>query len=758
MFFLGAFFATLLLLTFVAIVGHLVVRLLPGSLQDTARVYLAPLFGLGILVLIATVHGWIAPFTPWSTMSVTVLVILVSLWFERANKLLLPSLATTVVIGACTLVVHVSPLLEFGAYNSFNDAFTYLVQGQWLQQHSFAEKVVTSGNYPAWTQVHVYQLHGSRIAPSFVLAWVQALFGLEWSYYAFPIVVGLALACAALAVGAGVLLSTSETFRYRHPVAVLAAIAVASTPNGFHFGTILGFLPQTFGLAFAAGCVVLFAGILEEAAKRPIEVRRVARNVAPAALLMAALVYCYNDSLGWISISAAVFILMVYVSRLVPGPVLAAVTAVFLVEVVVLIAPEVPRIVRNAWGVLNVVSWTNPSPIGWPIPWAPYEFLAHLFGTKPSAHVHAWIVPGRVAALSLLVVLLLTVLLSLRRAATRVGTLAVGSVLIVSILGFIYFRYAVPAASAGEIGHTFLQFKFVKWASPFAFTLLGIAVLTLANSDRFKGAWLFIAPLVVLVILGGITGYQVVQDDVRRIVAQIGPARDPFSALLALRRQASFIPSGEPIYLDIGKNQEKLRQAIYVLHDRPLMSNWSTDGYLNGLLPEKERVWPVDAAKWVIHRTSAQDAVHGLPTVGQLILRRRTGAVFTFLGSSGGYGLEIDKLGWGEWVRQSATYRFEVLGTAPRIGVVFSFMATTKGLALTVVVRSGNDDKLAEAARFNLETKQGWNEFNVSPVAASGRIIAVELISHSPPVTLAEGDPRISSFHVRNLHLREMGN
>jgi hypothetical protein len=356
----GALLPTLLMLTFVTIVGYRLTSFLPATLQGSARVYLSPVFGLAILVLIATIHGWIAPFKQSTTLGITVGLLLVSLWFERSNKFLVTTLAVTLLIGLTTLIVHFSPLFKFGIYNWFNDAFTYLVHGQWLQQHSYAEPATPSGNHPAWTQVTIYQTQGSRMGASFVLGWVQALFGLEWSYYSYPVVMGLALACAALAVAGGVLLFTPENLKYRNWIAALIACAVANTANGLQFGTVNGFLPQTFGLAFAVTTVILFASLLDDASKQPANVWRTARHVAPLAITFAAMVYCYNEILGLAVGGAGLFGLVLIAFRLVPIRSIIVVTATALCEALILVASEIPRLIKYLNGVVfGLVSYRN---------------------------------------------------------------------------------------------------------------------------------------------------------------------------------------------------------------------------------------------------------------------------------------------------------------------------------------------------------------------------------------------------------------
>jgi hypothetical protein len=349
------------------------------------------------------------------------------------------------------------------------------------------------------------------------------------------------------------------------------------------------------------------------------------------------------------------------------------------------------------------------------------------------------------------------IILNARRAflQMRLGILMLAGVLCTAAIGFFYFRFAMPSPTAAEVGHTFLQFKLAKWASPFVFVLLGISAVTLANKVRWGAAWA-IPPLLALTILGGITTYRAIIEDARRIAAEIGQSEMPFAELLALRRQATFIPPDQTIYLDIGLHHGKLRQAlVYVLNDKRLASDWRDDGYLLGSLPKGQDVQPIEDAQWIIYRASPQDLIHSLPVVNQLIFRRRPNAVFAFQGSSGGWGIESDKLNWWEWVNQTAKYRFNILGSANRVRVGFSFMAASEPFSLTAVIWSGSDDSQEEVGRFNFNPKLNWSEIELPPVAIKGRNLTIELISNTAPVQLGRGDSRVVSFQVKDIEVSD---
>src|SRR5579864_587905 len=142
---------------------------------------------------------------------------------------------------------------------------------------------------------------------SFFLAWVQALFHLDWSYYAYPAAVAVPLAAGSLAVGGTVKLIT----RRGNLVPILTAAATATTLNGFVFGSTFGFFPQTFGMALAVAAAALLAASLDLVVDRAAQHseqgrgRRIRRaiEIIPASLVVSALAYSYTELVPFLGIA-----------------------------------------------------------------------------------------------------------------------------------------------------------------------------------------------------------------------------------------------------------------------------------------------------------------------------------------------------------------------------------------------------------------------------------------------------------------------
>jgi hypothetical protein len=189
------------ILTASTVIGWRVVSLLPWRLRPESKLFLSPLLGFAVILHLIIPLGW---FGHGYRQPVCVLAmaapVLASLWGRRD----LTPLIKNILLIVCFSVVATAGVLysvwQYAALNPYNDAFTYLVHGQWLQTHGFAHRAMQSGNYPAVSLVWAYQVTGWRMGASFILGYLQALMGAGWSYQVYPAAVAIPVALCALAV------------------------------------------------------------------------------------------------------------------------------------------------------------------------------------------------------------------------------------------------------------------------------------------------------------------------------------------------------------------------------------------------------------------------------------------------------------------------------------------------------------------------------------------------------------------------------
>jgi hypothetical protein len=289
---------TIFLISLVAI-GRLVISNCPKYLvQIDNKIFIEPIIGLSIFILTCICYGWLHNFKFEISFPIFVLMTVVSIFLDKNKNEFIYHCLKVIAFGLIVSLPILGPIIVYESFNSFNDTYTYLVHGQWLQIHPFSEKIVQSGNFPAESQVSMYQIDGSRMGASFFLAFLQSLFKLKWSYYAYIPAVCLALICGSLTMGALI----NKVVKLPEKVLFGLCLLPACSFNGFVFGAQFGFLPQTFGLCFVTILFLLisefFNNINNDCLKSKYDSNfftNETRSSLPLSLCLACLLYVYND-------------------------------------------------------------------------------------------------------------------------------------------------------------------------------------------------------------------------------------------------------------------------------------------------------------------------------------------------------------------------------------------------------------------------------------------------------------------------------
>lgn len=736
------------LLLVVTALGRRIADLLPSSLNDSVGFYIAPLLGLAGIVLITTVYGWLSPFKTGISISLSVGLLLLGIAFEKQRTDLFRNWLIVSAFAIVATIPVLAPAIRFDSFNPFNDSFTYLVHGQWLQEHAFSEAARASGFFPAETQVFLYQADGHRMGGSFFLGFVQSLFHLEWSYYVYLPTVGLAFALGSLAIG-GVI-------RQVVPVSRTVGLALCTLPaftmNGFVFGAQYGFFPQTFGLAFSAGLACLIPGLIGYILDSKPSWAKQFIVLLPLALICSALLISYNDMFPVVGAGIGLFLLLVcslYWSEKsrIMGSVL-----VLAVQILVVVNIEGVRILRNLiYTLLGTASGTFH--FGWPVLWSPVQFVAHSFGMKSPFDsqvfwvdrvVSSWVFP-------LLLIVLVVILVKILRPKPRnLTVLLLACINLVFWLAFAKFRYATSGLE-GEIGVTFLQFKIAKWLAPFNLGLVGIAIAWfLVNVERYKRIckYTFLTALVAGMAIQSVI---VAQMFTLQLQDETMQKYSPFNVFLDLRSRVANIPKDQVIYLGIPFEHHKITQMVaYVLSDRKLAGKYE-DGYLRKFLSEEERDMPIDTADWMIQLKPTQTAGENpLDRVGPFFIRQAPFSFYNLDSITGAYGTETgDKKTW-NWVKESVEYRFHHIGKTPRTKVKFQYELAGNPRTLTVELNTNTGKLLAS---FEIQMKGGWGEYESPVVETNSEDIVVRLKADGEPIRLSEGDSRETKFLIQNFSL-----
>ena len=593
----------------IILIGRRVAVLLPESTQERIGFFLSPLFGLAILVLLATAYGWFFPFKTIVTLPFLIIVTLIGIWQERDRIDLLKCWSLTCASAFVFSLPILASALLFDGFNPFNDAFTYLVHAQWLQEHPFSEKAISSGFFPALSQVTLYQTRGHRMGASFFFGFVQSAFHLQWSYYAFLGVVGLVFTTGCLAVGAIIRQAVPVTFT----VAICLSSLPAITMNGFTFGAQGGFFPQTFGLAFAAGIGCLLPAAVAFIIEAKPSLRDMLGRMMPFTIVCAAFMLTYNDMVVVLGPAIILYILYLTVNypearhRLIAGALLVAIATLFLLNI------EGVRILRNF---IETVLTAGSGVIyfGWPVQWTPMQFVAYAFGLKSLNYFFIFLLSG-----------IVYILVRICREGSSQYTIPfLICINIVFVAAFLKLRY-FSSGPGGELGITFLQFKIAKWAAPFDLALLGIA-----------GAW-FVTRTSRFAVILHITFAMLFAIGLRNQIIRVAPSITqyflfetqrsyaPFGLFTDLRDRLTSVPKSEVLCLAIPTDHNKLKQMVaYVLYDRKIAGRYD-DGYIEGHIPQNERNMPAADAAWLLeYKPVSADGEDPFRRVGPFYVHSQT--------------------------------------------------------------------------------------------------------------------------------------
>jgi len=731
------------------ILGRRVADLLPSTVRTTVGFYIAPLLGLSLMVLISAVYGWISPFKTITSASICAGIVILGLVFEKQRAELLRDWLVVSLFAIVASIPILAPAFRFDSFNPFNDTFTYLVHGQWLQHHDFAETVKTSGFYPSETQVALYQGAGHRMGGSFFLAFVQSVFHLEWSYYAYLPTMGIVFALGSLAMG-GLIQQVTPISKW----GVLAlCLLPAFSMNGFVFGAQYGFFPQTFGLAFAAGLVCLIPGLLEHAVKDKPTWTKQFIYLIPLALACSALLLSYNDMFPVLGAGVGLFLLLSGWMFRKDRSRIVGIVLIFSVQVLALVNVEAIRIIRNFVHTLLGAA-SGSVHFGWKVLWSPMQFVAHSFGMKSPFEnqvfwidrlVSSWIFP------ILLIGIIYILVTILRKKPRNLTVLLLICINVIFWMAFLKFRYAA-AGLEGEIGNTFLQFKLAKWLAPINLTLLGICIAYLLSK---AGKLKFALKLSVAAALGVGMFVQVTtvaQMFTLQLQDETMQKHSPFNVFLDLRSRLASIPKDQVIYLGIPQEHHKVTQMVaYVLSDRKLAGKYE-DGYLRGTLPESDRDMSLDIADWMIQFKPSQTVDENpLDRVGPFLIHKAPFAFYNLSSVNNAYGMETgDKKTW-NWVNKSIEYKYQHQGKPERTKIKFQFLLSGKPRTLTVLVDSASGENLAS---YKIPMLGQWGEFESPFIETHSQDLIIRLSADGESIQLSPPrDTRETRFLIQNMSI-----
>lgn len=735
--FLGTVAVVYLMLVVCELLGAVIAQVAPTRLRLRTAVSFAPVLGLAVLVLLATVLGWVGHgFDHWSsvTLSIVLFSIVAILRYRLGKGFPRWGFLAVLVVPVCLAMWL--PLIRFEAFDVYNDAFTYLAQAQWLQKHPFNEPVQLSPYHPALSQIALFQGIKGPMGASFLLGYLQGLFAIRWSYLVYPAASTLPVVCLC-AVLASLPAAPRRGVRC---LRFLAAVIVGVTPNGFLFGATHGFLPQTYGLCFALAALLLLAVQLEHARSAATWWLRAA--LAPA-LCLAATVYTYHPLVPFVVAAAFLFVLAtLFTSRQRVSIVLALPFGVA-VATLLLAAPEIRRYV-------NTLPIWPKVVVGAPVDWHVLYFPAHAAGLLTGPWDGSkWILGSASLSWATLALVLVVGFMGVftRPPLLRGIARASWAFLTVTIIAFCYFRYRVPSPWPTGVGQSWSQFKLANWASPFALTALATGVLGLR--PRLRGYQRIATTALAVYCLAGFRCSVAAAESASRAVrSDAGVRADPFATYRTLS-ETLLLPKERPLYIDLEVSRNRNRQLLtYFLADRPLASIWSTDPYFASTIsaPGYQTEGPGDDM-WVLTVCAGAIPRARQVRIGSFCLFPPGEFVVSVRSVQGGYGQESDGLDTWRWTAKTLSYLCVNRRPAPvKLKAIFTCLPASVPRRLNVTLKQGSTS-LRLASK---DLLAGWQSIATPVFEIKPGEFILTFETDAPPVRLGT-DPRPLAYLIRNL-------
>jgi len=749
--FWGAVIEAPIILMLATLIGRQYGWMLPVRLRANGVFYLAPVLGLATLIIAASLVGRYLPLGyGFVVPAVTFIFAGMSLAMERHRGDAFIHAGVVSIFGIVCGVSVLAPLFVYGAFNSDNDAFTYMAHSSWLQGHAFDEIIPAEEVTPASSQVALYQRVGLRMGSSFLLAFFQALFSARWPYEVFPSLMVASLGACGLAVGFPIAASLRRLKRRYMRLAILALPAFSL--GGMVAGANFGFLPQVVGLAMGAGFLFLLGPLLNWVLRWQGHRQAIALASIPCALMFVASAYAYSELLPFLAVAALAsgFILIL---RFGAWEKIFLFGFVFACTSVLLLNSELTRI-------YTAIKIQSGAVVGMSVDWSLLGFVAHAVGLHGGPWDHLqWAKEGYPIGLAamgvqlLFAVVIAGVSLNFRLLAQLFlnGMLMpVVIILLIFICGALYFRYAVPSPfPTPGVGQSWNQFKLSEWANPFLMPLLIMAFIGLRK--HFGTSF---APLVSVAFFFGLFCTIWVG------VMKIAPLMQTYGVgdlnhFYTNFRGAVLKACGQDarIYLALRGPYLKFRQmaAIY-LNEQVPHSDWTDDVYIINNLPGLRRAENIAAGDCIVEPS----AIGGWLSSGESIGPFRVGIFdgqrgkINIVSVDGAYNRESDGSNWWHWVEHKVDFKLEPSFIPPdflKTKVQFEYQEIGgQKLALHLIRRNGASQEIilptSGNAMVSFERVIDVPPGDLSEMSAEG---------DGRSFVLGKGDPRMAAFMIRNV-------
>lgn len=742
-------------LTLLTFIGFIFCKLFPSQARANANFYLAPSIGLAIVVIFASTLGRFVSLGGRGVFVffVIIIIVLTLLYRQYLYQIFKSSILISVFGIICGTSILI-PLFIYGAFDSHNDAFTYLAHSNWLQDYSLNKKILSNDITPLTTQVYLYQVNGFRMGGSFLLAFVQSIFSLTWSYQAYPALIISAIATCCLAMGFPI----AQAFKNIERRFLLALISLpALSIGGLVFGANFGFLPQTIGLALGIGFLATIGISFRLIIGKKSSILSITKLAFLSAILFAGALFAYSEIVPFILIASLICVIF-FITRFFVLKNSFIFVSIFSIFSIVLLNLEIERVIR-------ALLTQSMAVVGTPVEWPLLGFVAHSIGIHGGAwDILQWSnidsIKSPIFVLGLIVTgLILGMLIFNRNFIWKYsveGTLMpVLITVMVFIFCFFYFRYIVPSPFPKGIGQSWSQFKLSDWLSPYlsVLVLFSIAALQLRSNKFFK---IITLTLFCMCFVGTIAISAIRIKPFTHSYQKVSNIDKFYINFKDIVNEVC--PNNSPIYLNLDGSNLKLRQMILIyLYDKEIKSNWMNDDYIYHYLSDQKQKQKPAINDCVVESDKKNDLleVNQGVEIGPLhigILDNK--AKIRIVNISNAYPGESDGKNSWNWVKDEIKFNTEAMfasNTSNKIKISFEYNTIgSQKLNLKILERDGNS--------YDFVLDNNKKEFNKTMQIAPDNLSEISIKTDGDAIHIGKTDTRLAAFLIKNIRVRLVDN
>ncbi len=527
-------------------------------------------------------------------------------------------------LGVISGLLLLSGTLIFKAFNPYTDGFTYVAIADYLLYNGYFAQADPNPYYPWLTQMRLYQEFDYRMGAQFLLSLITAILGRDLSIDVYMPLTALTQLLLVLVIWIFCRIGLNMPERASLFAGMFACLHM-SIPMNAGLG---GFLPQSVGLVFA---VIVFTLIMQAFRE---EGKGLWSIVAIASLAVAALIMTYSEYVPFAGLSLLLLIIYRIITQRTWRDLM---LASFILALAIILSNV---------GFINAISAIKSQMgvvVGWQIPYTLWQYVLLIFSMSPVHGVDGFFIQYPVvyiivSVISLIILYVVVQYYLINKHWNKKELLLLsGSFLLM----LVYFSLFVNDPWGNDKGHSWNIYKIVQYMFFIFPPIIGMAFYSFEEAKKlvfrvFAGAY--------TVILIGFVCYST-YINTEQMRSFTGNRENPIQEYYKLRE--AYKNEERPINLLIPTDQLKHRQMVaYFLKEHELVSDWTDDVYILGMLDEENRKPPFrpDGLTLRVDYTSEEN-IAGLVPVKDV----------SIVPGNGLYGSETDGTRSWQWASDDVT-------------------------------------------------------------------------------------------------------